>query len=307
MIDARILEERKTGLGGSDVAAVLGLSRYATPADIWLEKIGRGKEKQVTELMHFGNKLEAVIADEFADRNKVSLMEPTQMYRHPEHSFLIANPDRLIYHRHEIVECKNVSAYRAKEWGEEGTDNIPTEYLLQVAHYRYVMRLDCVHIAALLGGNEYRQYRYTENKELETRLVEKLIKFWKDYVEPRVEPPLTTRRDVEALLRPTDRVIEADKNLRANFERLSEYKQDAAKIEEEIAKIQDEICVALGDASIVIDGNGEKICTYKDVTSKRFDSTAFKNEHGEIHAKYLKESVSRVLRMNSAYNFNYGG
>jgi predicted phage-related endonuclease len=138
-------------------------------------------------------------------------------------------------------------------------------------------------------------------------MVEKLIKFWKDYVEPRVEPPLKTRRDVEALLRPSDKVIEADRNLRANLERLSEYKQDAAKIEEEIAKIQDEICVAMGDASVVIDGNGEKICTYKNVTARRFDSTKFKSEHSEVYDAYLKESVSRVLRMNSAYSFNYGG
>jgi predicted phage-related endonuclease len=80
-----------------------------------------------------------------------------------------------------ILECKNASAYRSGEFGEEGTDEIPTEYLLQVAHYRYVMELDYVDIAVLIGGNSYKQYRYTKNKALEDKMQEILYHFWKDH------------------------------------------------------------------------------------------------------------------------------
>jgi putative phage-type endonuclease len=303
MINERILEERKTGIGGSDVAAILGLSRYATPVDVWLEKIGRGEPKEETEAMHFGNALEAVIADKYARRNSVKLMEPSEMFRHPEHPFLTANPDRLIYHEHAVLECKNASSFKSSEWGPEGTDEIPVEYLLQSAHYRFVMNLDYVAIAVLLGGNTYRQYRYVENKDLEERMVGKLIQFWKENVEPKREPVPKTRRDVEALLRPSDRILEVDKNLKATFERLSECKRDKKQLENEISKLEDEICVGLGEASVAVDDKGEKICTYKNVSSQKFDSSLFKKEHEDIYGQYLKENVSRVLRLNQAYNW----
>jgi putative phage-type endonuclease len=307
MINERILKERKTGIGGSDVAAILGLSRYATPVDIWLEKIGCGGKKQETEAMHFGNALEAVIAQEYALRNNENLSEPTEIFRHRKYPFLLANPDRLMEGKNGILECKNAGLYKAHEWGEEGTDQIPTEYLLQAAHYRHVLNADFVDIAVLLGGNIFRQYRYTENKNLEEKMEEKLIAFWRENVENRCEPPMKTRKDVEALLTPSNRIIEADKSLRANLERLFQCKKDISKIENEVSTLQDKICVAMGEASVAVDEHGEKICTYKSVSSNRFDSSTFKKIHGDVYNKYLKENVSRVLRLNQAYNFNFGG
>jgi putative phage-type endonuclease len=303
MINERILEERKTGIGGSDVAAILGLARYATRAEIWLEKIGRGREKQETERMHFGNKLESVIADEYALRNGVNLKEPTEMFRHKKYPFLIANPDRLIEGKNAVLECKNADAYTAAQWGEEGSDFIPTEYLLQAAHYRYVLDVDYVDIAVLLGGNKFRQYRYERNKELESRTIKKLAEFWTEYVVPRKEPPLQTKHDVETLLQPSDKVIEVDKELLADFEKLSICKKEISELEEKASEITDRICVFMGEASTAVDGNGTKLCTWKGVTSKRFDSTTFKKEHEDIYNNYLKEGVSRRFCLNGSYSF----
>jgi putative phage-type endonuclease len=310
MISEKIRLERRTGIGGSDVAAVLGLSGWKTPVEVWLDKTGKAtKETPESEQMYFGNRLESIIAQEYAHRNNVQIEEPKEMYRHKEYPFLIANPDRLIVGTNGLLECKNVGFNRSddsgrKMWGAEGTDEIPTPYLLQVAHYRYVMDADYVDIAMLLGGNSFRQYRYTKNEVLEEKMQKSLIEFWTENVLPQKEPKMKTRRDVEALVTPSEAVIEADRFLLANLERLSEFQKDQEKLEEQIKKIKDEICVAMGESSVVVDGRGEKICTYKNVASKRFDSATFKKEHGDEYAKYLKESVSRVLRMNQAYGFN---
>ena len=62
------LKQRKLGIGGSDVAAVLGLSAFRTPTDVYLDKIGEAEPRQATDSMHFGQLLEAVVAKEFARR-----------------------------------------------------------------------------------------------------------------------------------------------------------------------------------------------------------------------------------------------
>jgi putative phage-type endonuclease len=302
MITKEILEIRKTGIGGSDVAAILGISKYKTCAEIWSEKIGSGTaEKEETELMHWGNVLEEVIAVEYAKKNNVRLKEPTETYRHKEYPFLLANPDRLIEGVNAILECKTANQYMTKDWGEEGTDCIPTEYLLQVAHYRYVTESDYVDIAVLIGGNCFKQYRYVKNEELESKMITKLCDFWKINVEGKTEPEPKTAKDVELLFRSTDKTIEADEELQNKIRLIAQLKLESEKIEEEIRKNRDEVCVRLKDASKVVDNSGEVMCTYKDVVSKRFDSAKFKKEHADTYNEYSKESVSRFFRVNQSY------
>ena len=35
------LAARRSGIGGSDIAAICGLSPYQTPYDVWLDKLGQ--------------------------------------------------------------------------------------------------------------------------------------------------------------------------------------------------------------------------------------------------------------------------
>jgi putative phage-type endonuclease len=302
MINEQILEARKTGIGGSDVAAVLGLSRYKTPADIWLEKTGRLQPESGNEFTYWGQRLESIIADEYAVRNGYLLDEPVEMFRHKKLPFLIANPDRLIRGKNGILECKTAGAYKISEWGEEGTDQIPTEYLLQAAHYRYVLDANFVDIAVLIGGNAYRQYKYDKNERLEEKIMEKLTVFWEENVIKDVKPEPKTRRDVEILFRETDKVMEADEELEKDLMQMAELKRKSSETEKELAQLQDKICVRIGEASCVVNKIGEKMCTWKSVLSKRFDSATFKKERTDEYNQYLKESASRVLRLSHACN-----
>ena len=107
MIASRIdwLKERQKGVGGSDVAAILGLSPWRTPYDVYLDKIGEAPKELTSQAAHFGTKLEATIADEFSERTGIKCTMQESMYRNPSAHWEIANIDRYAG-QGAILECK---------------------------------------------------------------------------------------------------------------------------------------------------------------------------------------------------------
>ena len=75
----QFLAGRKKGIGGSDVAAILGFSPYKSPYQLWLDKTGRSERKESqNESAHFGNLLEDVVAKEFSRRSGMKVQRVTQ-------------------------------------------------------------------------------------------------------------------------------------------------------------------------------------------------------------------------------------
>ncbi|EOA2606900.1 lambda-exonuclease family protein, partial [Enterococcus hirae] len=86
------LEDRKRGIGGSDVATVLGLNKYKSPYQLWLEKTGQIELKDSeSEPAYWGNVLEEVVAKEFQERTGKKVRRRNQVFEHPLHPFLRAN------------------------------------------------------------------------------------------------------------------------------------------------------------------------------------------------------------------------
>ena len=185
---ADFLRERKKGIGGSDVAAVLGLSKWKTPYQLWLDKTSDTVEEKESEILHFGQVLEQVVADEYARRNHVKVQRRNRSYRHPEHPELIGNIDRYIVGG-GILECKTADKFTAHLWGENNSDEIPDYYLVQVQHYMHVTGYHEAALAVLIGGNEFRQYEVSYDKELAEFAAAKCVEFWQTFVVPRVAPP----------------------------------------------------------------------------------------------------------------------
>ena len=181
------LERRKSGIGGSDVAAVLGVSKWKTPYQLWLDKTSDTVEEKESDILHFGTVLEQVIADEYARRNNVKVLRRNQMYRRADHPELIANIDRYVVGG-KILECKTCNAYASSKFGEGG-DEVPDEYLLQVQHYMHVTGYHEADLAVLIGGNEYRQFSLTYDADLANYAADRCVEFWNDYVVPQVPPP----------------------------------------------------------------------------------------------------------------------
>ena len=121
-------ELRGTGIGASEIAAVLGESKWASPLTVYLEKIGEMEPEEQTEPMLWGLKLERIICDELASRADVAITARSPgLLRSTEHTWALASPDAMTYDD-EPVEAKNLAwGYREDEWEEA----LPAQYYLQ--------------------------------------------------------------------------------------------------------------------------------------------------------------------------------
>lgn len=256
------LERRKSGIGGSDVAAVLGVSKWKTPYQLWLDKTSDTVTEKESELLHFGQVLEQVIADEYARRNNVKVLRRNQMYRHTEHPELIANIDRYIVGG-KILECKTCNAFASAKFGEGG-DEVPDEYLLQVQHYMHVTGYHSADLAVLIGGNEYRQFSLTYDADLAHYAADKCVAFWHDYVVPQVPPPATANDDLVryynskagATITATEEIAE----LVDEYKRIKAVEKDAKA---DLDAIATKIKLFAGENEIITDAAGKTLATWK--------------------------------------------
>lgn len=159
---------RAQGLGGSEIAPVLGLSPWESRFSLWHRKSGLAAPVAENDVMYWGKKLESAIRDEFEYRRRDDwglLVLVPGTWRHADRPYQIANPDGFVYTSRfepgdmpaELLECK--TARTDDGWGEEGTDEIPVYYRCQCLWYLDTFGLDLCHVAVLIGGSDYREYR----------------------------------------------------------------------------------------------------------------------------------------------------
>ncbi len=164
------LAARRTGLGGSDVGAILGLSPFRTPVDAWLEKTGRAPDDDLAERrrdLRFGIYVGQFVASEYERETGRQVQRFTAMLRHPTGP-LLGNVDRLVIPEGSKVasqmgrirarrglECKTANTFTAfdsEAWGAAGTDQVPPHYLVQTATYLVLTGCDVWEPAVLFGN-----------------------------------------------------------------------------------------------------------------------------------------------------------
>jgi len=292
------LEERRTGIGGSDVAAVLGINPYRSPVEVYLDKTGQSPlETPDNDKMYWGRALEDLVAQEFSKRTGKKVQRRNQMFRDKEYSFLIANIDRYIVGEQAILECKTASEYTKDQWGEDGTDDVPFYYLCQVLHYMYVTGYYKGYLAVLIGGYDYRIYNISYNENVANKIKSKCIDFWNNHVLKKVPPKPINLEDVKALYSTTSQeaiIKEADENILQLTETYKALKQEEKDILEKLKETQKKIMEFLQDANTLINPvSGKILATWKENKTKRFDASILKIEQPEIYNKYTKEISSR--------------
>lgn len=123
------LKLRKAGIGGSDAAAILGMTPWKSPYQLWLEKTGEVEAEDIStkEVVHFGHVLEQVVADEFCQRAD-KLVRRCGVYRMKDYPFIQGSFDRLLVGEDAGLECKTTNSFARNEWDE---GKIPPAYYVQ--------------------------------------------------------------------------------------------------------------------------------------------------------------------------------
>jgi len=288
------LRERKTYLGGSEIGCIVGANPYRTALDVYLDKTSEGIVENISEAAYWGNTLEAVIAEEYSKRTAFDLEVPTGLIRHKEHHFIGANIDRWANGRAHILECKTASFTKAHEWGEEGTNQIPTTYLFQVAYYAAITGVERVDIAVLIGGQEFRIYQYLKDKEMEDKLIRAAVLFWNKYILTKIPPAPKTDADTSKLFPKGNGLeVRADDTILQKIDMLQDLKAKEYFVIKEMEDLQIEVKNYMQDAELLIDNAGHLRATWKNRKgSKRLDTKTLAEEHNEIYKQYLKEGES---------------
>ena len=289
------LAARRLGIGGSDVAAILGLSRWKTAVDVWLDKLGRLPPQPETEAMRFGTLLEPVIIEEFSRRTGMEVRRGLPMQQHEQHTFMLASLDGLVEDRQAIVEAK--TARMADGWGEDGTAEIPPYYQTQVAHYMAVTGAVVAFVPVLIGGSDFRIYEVERDEGFIADLVEAERAFWFDHVLAEVPPePVNAADALRLWARDDGSEFEVGEEIADKVARLKVAKAELKVMEERIAFLDDAVRIAFAEHAALRFG-GETIATYKAQSRKTVDLNALEAAHPDIVAMFRRTSESRVLRL----------
>jgi putative phage-type endonuclease len=191
------LERRRQTLGASDAAAALGLSPYCSPLQLYLRKIGSLPEQEETEAMRWGTLLEPLLAREYTRRTGNEVLSQQIHTTHSDYPYLSATLDGITAAGHPL-EIKTIGAWNSKALGEEETDEIPEQWLVQAHVQMLLAEAERVDFAVLIGGQSFRLFHAPRNDRLIATIVPRLADFM-GRIERRDPPPPDHRADAALL------------------------------------------------------------------------------------------------------------
>jgi len=294
------LRERKNYIGGSDIAAILGLKNFGnrTALDIFLDKTSDEINNDTNTIAEWGVRLEPTIAEVYSGITGLEVEIHDSPIKHPKYPFLAANIDRWVDNKNYVLECKTASAFVAKKWGEEGTDQIPDAYLCQVAWYRAITNVEKVDIAVLIGGNDFRIYTYRKDKDFEDKLIRVGHNFWINHVLKKIPPAPETHEDMAILYARSNGKSKTTNELITNkIDELKVLKEENKIAEDSIDKLKLSIKEFMADNEVLLNEEGDIMATWKNTVSKtRLNTKKLKEECESIYLQYTQVTQpSRIL------------
>lgn len=284
---------RNEGIGGSDVASIMGLSKYRSPIEVWMEKRGMKEPQDLSdkEAVEWGNRLEAIVREKFAERHpELVVSESSYSLVARNRPWAHANLDgKLLDGSGEwgVLEIKTVGKNREKDWA----DGVPDYYMTQVTHYLSVTGWKYAWVAALIGGQHYVEFR-VERDEGDIDVVNSAVDtFWNDCVVGGAMPQVVgTAPEASALLNmfgigstgyaTPDNIDHFDTLVHDYLE----SKECERKYAEQAKRLANEIRAAIGSDKGAL-SDVYKV-TWVKSNSTRFDKKRFAEDNPELLAQY---------------------
>lgn len=314
------LEWRKHGIGGSEVAAIVGLSPWESPYSLWCKKAGLLPESDASEAMEFGARAEPMMADYFEDRTGLYVAGEQTWCTHPDEPWMRCTVDGFVFEGAEsvgsmvgghfldnalgVAEWKTTSAAPA-EWEAE----IPAYYQAQAQWSMAVTNMPTVWFGVLhlaFGRPQFRVYQLDRDEADIALLTAAARTFWHDHVLTGI-PPATDGSDattaaLNAAWEPTDETVEADKYVLFLIDNARALKEEIKDLETSLGEFENELRDRLREATVLthgVDAKGKPkvLATWKPQTRTSIDTAALKAAEPEIAEKFTRKSESRVLRL----------
>jgi len=294
------LQMRRMGVGGSDAAAIVGLSQYGSAFQVYCDKVGLMPEQEDNEAMRQGRDLETYVADRFEEASGKKVRRCNYIITSPKHPFMLANVDRMIVGEKAGLECKTTSVFNRADF-ESG--DIPPQYYVQCQHYMAVTGYPKWYLAVLVLNRGFYWYEIPYNDQDAVALIKAEQEFWEEHVVPRKEPaPDGSSKAAEVI----KQLYGQGKDGAATF--LLGYEKDLLRydeiggllkqLEKEQEAIKQKIQLEMGEATLAY--AGDKVITWRNVSGSRLDTKRLKAEKPEIYGEYSKPSAYRRFEIKEA-------
>jgi putative phage-type endonuclease len=290
------LEYRKSGIGSSEVATIVGLNPFETPYQLWRRKVGLDTPKVETFAMKAGHYLEDAVSQFWQDetgREVIKRSAGDWLVRSNEKPFMQVSPDRTYWLAGEtrsnsnkgILECKTTQR-------QVDPDDLPKHWFCQVQYLLGVSELTQGSLAWLTMGREFGYKDIALVPDFFQWLSEETERFYIDNIKGMQEPSAVNVADI--LLKynkhQAGKIIEVDDEIFKAYEDLKEVKKEIDALTERKEAYEEKIKMAFTDAEAISYG-GETIATWKaPKPSMKFDAKEFQAANPDLAKEYTHET-----------------
>ncbi len=275
-------------IGGSDIAAICGVSRFSTPLKAWAVKKGLYQIEK-TEAMEIGTELEEYVARKFQERTGVKVRRKNEALRHKEYEYLIGHVDRITADG-GILEVKTTNAYAAKDW-----ETYPVEYEYQLNWYLGLAGKTKGYFAALIGGQKIVIREYQFNQQLFQTEVESAIDFYNNYLLKDI-PPVALAGDydtVNVVYPLKDETVQFDAETERIVDEIQSLKIEIKQLTDKKDELEVKLKQLIGGATIA---RGEKYTVTQTVQKRKIVDTERLKKDG-LYDNYTVVKESIVMRI----------
>lgn len=289
--------KNQKGIGGSDVATILGLNPYKSPFTLWLEKTGQVEPPDLgnNEYVNWGNILEPVIREEFKKVTGFEVVENDFVLQHDIHDFMVANIDGEVFDpafngEPGVLEIKTANERMKEEWRE----GPPHYYMLQIQHYLAVLDYSYAYVAVLIGGNHFKYFRIVRDDYVIDKIIAAEMEFM-NLVETNTPPEISAHpKDSEYLSETYSKPSEEEGFLTSESERKAlryiEIQEEMKMLQEEADFIKNKIKYEAKECKALV---GENVKILMPAVKKlSFDNKKFAVDHPELHAAYKNKEIN---------------
>jgi len=292
---------RNAAMTGSDAGVVMNVNPYANQTQRIKEKRGEIPPEDLSkkEAVQWGLIHERNVAKQFAERMGLKIQMVSRTVTSKEWPIAHGHIDAKIIGKPWLLEVKTTHEFKAKEWGEEFTEEIPPAYYYQILHYLYCTGYTKAYVAVLIGGNKMRIYEIQRNETRIKELIDAEKRFWYDFVlGDKLPDPIS---EDEALLQHP--VATDEKALLANpltvqlHAALKQKEKEIKKLVAEKGELSTVMMDHMKENSFLVDAAGDNLVTWKNYTRR----TKNKKQMEAALAKY--ENTSQYEEVTSFRTF----
>lgn len=311
-------EWRRLGIGASDAGAVCGLSPWRSALAVWLDKTGRTSSSsqpggREPDWLYWGKRMEGVLREEFTQLYGLEVDFAGSWHERPGRAWQRATLDGLVFEGQgeplesepgaaiAILELKTTSWRSPLSWD----DGVPKLYQIQVQHQLMVTGLEMGYLAVLHDGSRFRVHELERDEEAIATLEEIEAEFWACVTHDR-PPPADASRSTEMAVRSaysesdpgTTVVLDQDALARVRaYTRLQSQRQ---ALDEQLTEAKLALMVALGEAEVGTDQDGEPLLTWKGYQTQSVDLDALRKAHPEIVREHTRQTPARRFQVKAA-------